>query len=159
MIYPYSMKRAKAQIGDIFEIGTSLGLYYAQFTHAHPTHTDVLVVFEGGYDKRPDDILSVINRPVQYTVLIAVNASYKAGVIERVGNAPIREELVPFPKFRNGVANPKTLQVENWWIWDGESEICVGDLTEDQKKYPRLIIRNIAAVKSLIEGDLHPSLL
>lgn len=152
----------KIQIGDIFEIKTSVGLCYAQYTHKHPTHSDVLRIFKTRYTSRPhqDRISDLTADEVEFTVLCAVGAAYRAKTIEKVGSLPIKEELIEFPKFRSGNIDPETKQVKNWWIWDGKMETKVGSsLTKEQKKYPRLVIRNIAAIRDLIEGNTHPGLL
>lgn len=147
-------------VGGVFEIQTSLGLSYAQCTHIHPDCADVLRIFSGFFTVRPSDVLAIVDGEVLYTVLCPVAASLKAKMMERVGNSPVRADLLPFPKFRNGVNDPKSMKVEQWWIWDGKEERLVGPLSEDdQKKYPRLLVRNIASIKSLIQGEDHPSLI
>ncbi len=149
----------KLQIGDIFEIETELGLSYGQLTHRHPTHTDVLRIFKPKFKVRPENPAIVAAEEVEFTVLCTVGAGFRTGTMPRVGNCAVREQLQPFPKFRNGTANPETGVVEVWWIWDGENEVRVGKLSAEQMNFPRLAIRNLVSIKDLIEGKTHPALL
>lgn len=148
------------QIGDIFEIKTKLGLSYAQLTHRHPSHAELIRIFRKKYSKRPDNLEELCADNVEFSVLFTLIRSYNTNLIEKVGNSAIQHELQVFPKFRDGTPHRDTKIVETWWIWDGKNEIKVGpELTEEQKSYPRLGILNLPAVIGLIEGDTHPSLL
>lgn len=149
----------KIQIGDLFEIKSSLGLSYCQYTHSHPTHADVLRIFKTKYDSRPADVSSIVNDEIEFTVLCAVKAAHKANMLPKVGNTPVKENLREFPKFRSA-ANGRNLELGLWWIWDGVKEVKIGDdLSDEQKEFPRLMIRNVAAIIDLIEGKVHPLLL
>ncbi len=149
----------KIFIGDVFEIETELGLSYGQLTHRHLTHADVLRIFKPKFTSRPTDISSLANEEVEFTVLCAVGAGFKAGVLPCVGTAPVRDDLSQFPKFRSGNRSPQAPNNDDWWIWDGVNEDRVGSLSEEEMKYPRKAILNIAAIKEQIEGRVHPSLL
>lgn len=150
----------KIQIGDIFEIKTKFGLSYAQLTHKHPTHSELLRIFKTFYATRPLDYMKVVQDAVLYTVLFPLVASFKSKLIERVGTAPVRNDLKTFPVFRDGIPDRDTKIVKTWWLWDGETETKIGPhLTEEQQTYPRLGILNLPAVVGLIEGNTHPSLL
>lgn len=149
----------KIQVGDIFEIRTALGLSYAQYTHTHPIYTDVLRIFKTKFEGRPADLVELAADEVQFTVLCAVRAAYKANVLPKIGNVPVREDLRRFPLFRTAINGPNN-QMGPWSIWDGENEVRIGEiLTEEQKGYPRLMVLNAAAIIDLIEGKVHPALL
>lgn len=149
----------KLQIGDIFEIKTKLGLCYGQMTHRHKTHTDVLRIFRPKFNERPENFTDIAMQEVEFTVLCPLTAAVRSEEIPRVANCPVRSDLQPFPKFRNGIANPKTNIVDDWWIWDGEKEYRVGHLTMEQMTIPRLAIRNLVSIIDLVEGRTHPALL
>lgn len=149
----------KISIGDIFEIETDRGLSYGQLTHRHPTHTDVLRIFEKKFKKRPTDFSFLEDGEIEYTVLCAVGAGYRSGILPRVGNASVRNDLQEFPKFRIGNASPQEPNDDKWSIWDGESEKEVKNLSEEQRKLPRMAIRNFASIRKMIEGKIHSSLL
>ncbi len=150
---------AKLQVSDIFEIETELGFSYLQWTHSHPTHTDVLRIFKTKYKSRPDDISLVIKDEIEFTVLCAVKAAHRANALPKVGTAPIRDDLKDFPVFRSA-ANGRDLELGTWWIWDGNNETKIGDiLTDEQKQLPRLMILNVSAIVDRIEGKIHPALL
>lgn len=149
----------ESEIGAIFEIPAERGLSYAQLTHRHPTHTDVLRIFKRKYKSRPENISLVINDEVELTVLCAVKSANKSNVLPKVGTAPIRDDLKDFPVFRSA-ANGPNLELGTWWIWDGKNETKIGDvLTDEQKQLPRLMILNVAAIVDRIEGKVHPALL
>jgi hypothetical protein len=150
----------KLETGDIFEIPTKLGLCYAQFTHDHPTHTSVLRVFKTKHNDRPGDFSEVAMDEVEFTVLFPIAQAARKQLLQRVGHAPVRKELQPFPVFRSGIPHRDTKVVETWWLWDGETETRIGPtLSEDQRKLPRFGILNLGGLVGLIEGDTHPSLL
>ena len=57
-------------------------------------------------------------------------------IVSIAGNVGVPDALKPFPIFRDGVADPRTGKVANWWFWDGEKEWRVGDLTHEQRLMP-----------------------
>jgi hypothetical protein len=61
-------------------------------------------------------------------------------------------KLESFPIFRDGVADPRTGKIVNWWLWDGEREWLVGGLTDEQKKYPIREIVNDTLLMERIES-------
>ncbi len=83
----------------------------------------------------------------------------KDGMIKIVGNELIPEWAVPFPVFRNGLADLEG-RIYDWWLWDGEKEWKVGKLTpEEIRSYPGLGICNDMALIEMIENgwtDWHP---
>ncbi|MEO5326529.1 hypothetical protein PV773_24765 [Mesorhizobium sp. CC13] len=62
-------------------------------------------------------------------------------------------EIVPaaakeFPTFRAGIVNRRTKKVRVWWLWDGENEWKVNELSREQRSFP---IRGIWNDTLLIE--------
>lgn len=147
---------AKAKIGDIVEIRTKLGLFYAQCSHKHREFGHLLRVFGRGYNVRPDSFEEAINLPPQFLCFFPLDEAVKLGVVSIVGNAPVPEEGKPFPIFRDGVADPNTKKVKTWWLWDGETEWRVGDLTPDQRKFPiREVINDTLLIEHIETGWTH----
>lgn len=145
------MKRPK--IGDLIEIRTKRGLAYAQFTHKHPTHGALLRILEGFYSDTPTDLVALANTRSTFQTFFPLAATIKRGTVSIVGNAPIPEDARAFPIFRNGVADPLTKVVKDWWLWDGQKEWMVGDLTPEQWKYPLEAVWNDTLLIERIEED------
>jgi hypothetical protein len=57
------------------------------------------------------------------------------GLVKIVGNAPIPERYREFPLFKAENTNYLTGK-RTWWLWDGEHETRIGDLTEEYYELP-----------------------
>lgn len=147
------------QFGDVIEIPTSNGLAYALYTHRHekpPKYGALLRVFERIYPTRPDSLDTVVSDRVRFSTFFPLAAALRQGIFEVVGHLPVPAELQPFPVFRGGNADPKTKKVKVWWLWDGERETRVGELTPDQRHYPLLGVWNDTMLIERIEQDWRP---
>ena len=147
------------QFGDIIEIPTARGLAYALYTHRHekpPKFGALLRVFETLYPSRPTSFQDVVSDKVRFSTFFPLGAALRQCIFEVVGNVPVPEELQPFPVFRNGIPNPKTKRVEVWWLWNGERETRVGELTPEQKHFPLLEVWNDTMLIERIEQDWRP---
>ncbi len=72
-----------------------------------------------------------------------------------IGNFPIPEFAKKFPLFRTGVIDPATGKVKVWWLWDGEKEWRVNDITLEQRKLPlRGIWNNTLLIERIEQGWL-----
>ena len=112
----------------------------------------LLRVFAGFDAERPADVLSVANRPVQFSTFFPLNAALTRKIVQIAGHAPVDPDLTAFPIFRAGVADPRTGAVGTWWLWDGENEWRVGTLTPDQRQFPvRGVMNDTALVEHIVE--------
>jgi hypothetical protein len=138
----------RIKIGDIIEIETSIGFAYAQYTHKHNKYGALIRVFDKVFKESIDDFDGVEDIPVRFSIFFPLQAAINRDIFKVVGNRPVAEKNQQFPVFRDGTPHPKTRQVEVWWLWDGEKEWRVGELTESQWKLP---IRGIWNDTLLIE--------
>jgi hypothetical protein len=148
---------AKSKIGDIVEIPTERGLAYAHHTHRHAMYGSLLRVFTGFDAERPVDILSVADRPVQFSTFFPLNAAVTRKIVQIAAHRPVDCSLAPFPTFRAGVVDPGTGVVGTWYLWDGENEWRVGALTEDQRQFPVRGVMNDTALIERIVDEWNPA--
>jgi len=150
------MKRIK--IGDIVEVETKLGLSYAQFTHKHVQYGDLLRVFSGVYSSRPPSFDFLSGEAIQFDCFLLLGIAVKRRYVSIVDNVAISENLSQFPIFRTGAVDPVSGKVLTWWLWDGENEWRIGELTPDQKLISILGIWNHALLVERIEGHYTPDI-
>lgn len=145
-----SMKRVK--IGDVVEIATRKGLSYAHYTHKHdqpPRFGALLRVFGEHHASRPDRFDDIVSNRPAFLTFFPLGAAVKRGIFPVVANVPVPPNVQPFPTFRcAGLEDPMTGKVGVWWLWDGEKEWRVGELTKEQRS---LSIRGICNDTSLME--------
>lgn len=136
------------KIGDLIEIGVSSGWAYALYTHSSKMYGALLRVLPGIYSSRPDDLLNLTSQRPLFSCFFPLSAAVKQGRVAVVGKTPIPDKLKTFPVFRAGMVNPQTGKVDNWWLWDGDNEVRIGDLSPEQRK---LDIRGVWNDTLLIE--------
>jgi len=140
---------ARPKIGDVIEIVTRQGLRYAQFIHKHPRYSQLIRAIEGTHPSRPRDLGALAGGQTKFVTFFPLGSAVHQGLVTIVGNQPIPSELQTFPLFRAPVnRDPRTGVGFNWWLWDGEKEWPVGDLTPEQWKLP---LRGIWNYTYLIE--------
>jgi hypothetical protein len=139
---------AKLKIGDIVEIPTSKGFSYAQYSHKHKQYGALLRVFWGSYNVRPCEFDEVVHGGVRFMCFFPLSAAIDMGIFSVVGNFPLSEDAKKFPIFRAGVVDPATGKVGVWWLWDGEREWPISELTAEQRK---LSIRGVWNDTILVE--------
>jgi hypothetical protein len=150
------MKRVR--FGDIIEIVTSKGLAYAIYTHRHvtpPRYGAVIHVFDQMYESRPANVAEIASNPVRFATFFPLGAAVNRKLVEVIGNVPIPDNLMRFPIFRNGNADPQTKKVAVWWLKDVEQGKSwrVGTLTPEQRKLPILEIwSDIYLIHRIEEG-------
>jgi len=143
------MGREPPEIGAVFEIPTPNGLGYGQFTHEHDDYGELVRVLPGLFAERPANLPALVAGPERYFVFYVLRTALKDGLVALVGTFPIPEHAVRFPTLRSGMQDPQTGKTEVWWLWDGENEWRVGELTPDQRRlstrgiinHPRLVER------------------
>ena len=124
----------RIRIGDVVEIPTRVGLFYAQYTHRNPEYGPLIRVLDCLHATRPQDIESLALSPTRYVLFSFLQSAINQGLFEVVGNCPVPEHASRFPVFRSGLADPETGIVKDWWLWDGENSWRVGALSVEQRK-------------------------
>jgi hypothetical protein len=147
---------AHPKIGDIVEIATKRGLAYAQFTHKHKMYSALLRLLPGFYDQRPADLACLASSGTKFVTFFPLGAAVKRGIVEIVGNTTVPDEAKAFPLFRSGIPDRDTKKVNTWWLWDGEKEWRVGELTPEQMKLPIRGIWNDTVLVERLEADWLP---
>jgi hypothetical protein len=147
----------RIRIGDIVEIPTANGLAYAQFNITHDDYGALLRVFPGFFKSRPSDFVELVQQPESFVTFFPLQAAVNRNIFEIVGNASVPAFAKPFPLFRTGVVDPATRKVKTWWLWDGEKEWMVGDITIEQRKLPLRGIWNDTLLIERIEAGWTPS--
>jgi hypothetical protein len=112
-------ERVRPQIGDVIEISTPRGLAYAQYTHEHreaPRYGSLLRVLPGLYERRPEDLRSLVEQEERFSVFFPLGAALARGILRIVGNVDVPVRKQPFPVFRSKTPTGTT------YYWDGRRE-------------------------------------
>ena len=137
-------KRFRKKIGDVFEVSTSKGLAYFQYTHKHGgkgfSRFSLIRVLESFFEKRLSDneIVDLVKKPHRFQAFCFLQHGIRQNEVIFRGNFPVPEFAQNFPVFKGTNNMPKTDPKEKiWWLWDGEKEWRVGKLSlQEQMKYP-----------------------
>jgi hypothetical protein len=153
---PSSRKRPK--IGDVIEIATRRGLYYALYTHKHPNFGGLIRVYRLNFSERPSGFFWIEEAVPWFSVFYLIGPSVSRGITPIVASVGIPLALQAFPLFRSGLPNPRTgkVLIDKWWLWDGNHEYPFAPLTEEQKLLPVLQIVDDTALIEMIESDYNP---
>ncbi|MCV9942664.1 MULTISPECIES: hypothetical protein [unclassified Rhizobium] len=81
-------------------------------------------------------------------VLFPLNAAVGQRTVSIVDNVALPSDAKKFAAFRAGTIDPATRKVGVWWLWDGENELQIGQLTTEQR---HLSIRGVWNDMLLIE--------
>ena len=146
----------KVKIGDVVEIRTRQGLAYAHYTHKHKLYGALLRVFNGIHDAPLNTYEDVVTQRPAFSVFFPLSAAVNKKIVSIVGNVAVPSEAQIFPIFRGGTVHPSTHKVEVWWLWDGEREWRVGDLTDEQRTFPILGVWNDTLLIERIESHWTP---
>jgi hypothetical protein len=149
-------RKRKIQIGDTIEIPTSKGLAYAQYSHNHPRYGALLRILPGTFATRPDELERLVCQPEVFVTFFPLQAALNKGIFEVVSNFSVPESAKNLPLFRTGVIDPKTGRVKVWWLWDGQREWRVGDISREQRKLPFREIWNDTLLIERIESGWTP---
>jgi hypothetical protein len=147
----------KVRIGDVIEIPTAKGLSYAQFSHNHARYGALIRVMPGMSRSRPSNLAELIGGPDKFVTFFPLHAAVSRGIFEVIVNCPVPDSAKLFPLFRTGVEDPMTRKVKAWWLWDGEKEWRVGELTTEQRKLPLRGIWNDTLLVERVEAGWTPS--
>jgi hypothetical protein len=143
--------RKRARIGDVLEIRTPAGLAYFQYTHQHAVYGGLIRVLQGTYEARlASEVISALTSgDERFVIFFPVRASANRGLVTIVANEPIPPHASSFPIFKAG-------RLGNWWLWDGEREWQVGELTREQRALPSRGVWNSAMLASRIASGWSP---
>ena len=139
------------KLGDVVELKTSDGFAYVQYTHEDPTYGELVRVLPEVYEARQDPrvVATLVAEKTVFHSFVFLEESLKEPRLARViGNFPIPRHAKAFPVFRTGLPNPRTGEVEDWVLWDGNRHWPVGALTVDQRKLP---VRTILLLEDVAE--------
>lgn len=147
---------AKIKLGDVVEIVTSKGLVYAQYTHRHKQYGALLRVFEDFYETRPRNFTKLVESKPLFMCFFPLGAAVDRGIFSIVDNVAVPLAAQQFPTFRAGVIDPSTRKVGAWWLWNGEDEWRVGELTAEQRKFPIRGVWNDTLLIERVESGWTP---
>ncbi|HEV2953573.1 MAG TPA: ribonuclease E inhibitor RraB [Candidatus Dormibacteraeota bacterium] len=137
------------KVGDLIEIRTNQGLAYAHVTHLVKGHGGPLIrVLEGFWGTRPVDLSALISSGTRFYTFFPVAPAVRQDMVTLIGNIPVEEPYVRFPLLRAFGPLPPMVPKVVWWLWDGEEEWRVGELTNDQRL---LSIRSVIGFPLLVE--------
>ncbi|HET9710577.1 MAG TPA: hypothetical protein VFP64_01805 [Pyrinomonadaceae bacterium] len=145
-------------IGDLIEIPTAKGFAYAQYTHEHSLMGALIRVFDTVYPSRPENLERLVVGAVRLSTFFPLKAAIHQDIYKIVANHDVSELNRSFPIFRTGIVDPKTKKVSVWWLWDGEKEWKIGDLTPEQRKLPIRGVWNVAMLVQRIEEGWRPEI-
>lgn len=141
--------------GDIFSIETSSGSAFFQFAKKMPVMGSLIRVLPGIYAQAPSDWQTLVAKETNFWIFFPVSAALNRGIVKKVGHCSLPTHAEETPVFRAGVVDPSTNRVETWWLWDGEKEWMVGEITNEQRKLPiRGSWNDTMLVKRIEEGWL-----
>jgi len=129
---------AKVRIGDLIEIQTHKGLFYAQYTHDDPDYGELIQVCKTCFRKRPN-LIDIAIEDVGIITFFPLNAAIRMEIFTVIGNIDVPEELRAFPVFRVRGYMDKHGTVKQWKFWNGKNTWPIAwltELTEEQKKLP-----------------------
>jgi hypothetical protein len=70
-----------------------------------------------------------------------------------VGHLPVPASSTDFPLFRAAGLPDSFGKVTHWWIWDGEKEWRIPELTTELRKLPiRMICNDISLIEKIETG-------
>lgn len=152
------IRKVKKTIGDVFEIKTSKGLAYFQYTHEYskpPKWGSLVRILHGFYGKRlsQEELSEVVKKPHRFQIFLFLNHAIQEKEVFFVGNFEIPDFAQKFPIFKNTNTPPKGDQKEAIWsLWDGEKSWRVGKLSEEEQlKYPFHSLCDASALSIKIE--------
>jgi hypothetical protein len=143
--------------GDVIEIATSGGYAYALYSHRNSEYGCLLRVWNDRHAQPLRDFGFMSVAAPSFSTFYLLGPSVRHALTTIVGNIPVPASLSEFPLFRaGGIPDPQTGKVDNWWLWDGEKEWRVGEITAEQRQLPIRGVVNHAALVGYIERAWTP---
>jgi hypothetical protein len=144
-------------IGDVIEIPTSQGLAYAQYTHEKDEWGALIRVLPGLFGSRPVNLDDVVRQRERFVTFFPLKAAVRKKIVRIVGRGEIPPEARAFPLFRAAGAIDREGRVLDWWLWDGEKEWRVPELTAQQRVLPIRAVWNDTLLIQRIQEGWSPS--
>jgi len=146
-------------LGDIVEIPISKGKFaYAQvvYNYTKPPHWGhLLQVLHGTYARMPENLDALIARDPQFCAFYPAATALNRGWIRIVAHAELSKEHHSLPLFKARNTNFQTGK-HTWWLWDGEMEWRVGELSPEHYDLPLLqLISHEVLVERIKTGWRH----
>lgn len=126
----------RPKIGDVIEIPTRNGFAYAQYTHRNQLCGFLIRILPGVFPSRPSNFADLIEQTEADIAFVFLLDDLRNNLASIVAHQDVPERFRPFPMFRAGIVNPASGRVECWWLWDGEREWKVGELTPELFRLP-----------------------
>lgn len=147
----------RPKVGDVVELRARSGFIYAQYVNKEKMFGHLVRVFPGVFDSPPSSFSDVVQGKEQFLAFFPLGAAIRRGLVRVVANEQVPTEYKDFPTFKAGWKDPRTGQVSNWWLWDGEREWRVGYLSEEEKrKYPSREAINDTLLIERVESNWQP---
>jgi len=144
----------RAKIGDVFEVATSGGLSYLQYTHEHPEVSSLIRVLPGRFEERPKNIDSLVAGPTRFVAFYPIRHASRQGLVEWVGaySVPMRDSMMGPFRQPGRVRDFRTI---SWEIWDGQRVVrdVPVPLPDDIRSMPGVGVFNHSALIDAIARD------
>lgn len=150
--------------GDMVELKTSKGYFYAQYINDDPKFHGELVRILPGASLKPRDLSELATiEDALWCCFWPVKRAVKAGEAKFIGNADIPKRWRKMPTFKWGIQSLKTGKANEWLLWNGKpSRLLPSDLDKapplnaEQRNYPILEIVPTDVIISRLENDWMP---
>ena len=86
-------------------------------------------------------------------VFVGLSSPVNRGRWKLIGSLPVKEQ--PFPRFRATSAT-KPGSYDNWWIWDGQTEVPIGRLPSKLRSLERRALWGDEALEQRIATGIDP---
>jgi hypothetical protein len=149
----------RVKIGDIIEIKTPKGLFYAQYTHKLPKYGQLIQFTRTSFEHRPVDLKEILDCEIGIITFLPINAALREEEFQMIGNAPVPQDRQVFPVFRARGAISKDGKAINWYFWDGYKtwpKKCIENLSETERKLPILVLMGIPTLLACLEWGWKP---
>jgi hypothetical protein len=147
----------KVRFGDVFELETSRGRVYYQYTHEHPFGS-VVRVLPGFYQERPPDLARIIAGRDMLLLLSPVGIDLRNHRIALVENFPIPAHAAQMPTFRALLPGSIGARTPSWILDTGGAPRPIADQNE-ANNFPTLEISGANALRKLLEQNCAETLL
>lgn len=129
----YSTVRLK--VGDVFEVDTPRGKAYIQYASHDEVIGELIRVLPGVYDKRPENLMEIVNGEEEYFIHFPLKAAKKQKLVELISNFELAKGLEIPKKFRDDITD-KDGNLIGWHIVDYDTwqRETISELSEEQKK-------------------------
>jgi hypothetical protein len=149
----------RVKIGDIIEIKTKKGLFYAQYTHWHSEEGEIIQITKTSFDRRPTDLETILKCDIGIVTFLPIKAALREEEFQMVGNAPVPQDRQVFPIFRSPCQITPGRKVLSWLFWDGLQtwpKTPVTSLNDSERKLPIRISWCKVSLLERLESGLKP---